>query len=225
MSTPSQIIAKAQRQTASNSTSYPSTDAILDLNNRLAILYSRIQKEVDEGWFWNYATADLVSWQSEYTIDTLWSLKINEIDGVSVKYSSTDQYYTKLKRKSYEALDYDMQAYEDYSGEPFYFIKDRSIFIYPTPDNSVTGWLKIFSIQQPADVTTSSTEADIKIDPRFHQYIVWGMCADYWYANQREDKGNLWEQKFTQWGDEMIKSLKNREQEALEYEVSYNPYF
>lgn len=115
MSTPANIIAKARRQTGSNSVSYIDADAILDLNNRRAILHSRIQKEVDEGHFWNYGITNTVSGQSEYTIETLETLNINEIDGVSVKYNSTDTDFTKLTRKSYEVLDFDMQAYEEWA--------------------------------------------------------------------------------------------------------------
>ena len=224
MSTPTDLVAKARRQTGSNSTSYTSDDAILDLNNRLSILYSRIQKEIDEGWFWTYATFDTISGQSEYTIDTIWTAKVNELDWVSIKYNSTDTTYKKLRRKSYDVLDYDMQAYSNWAWEPFYFVKDRSFFIFPSTTSSVTAGWKIFSILQPADVTISSAESDIKIDPRFHQYIVWGMCADYWHTQLRDDKAEYWEQKFTLGGDSLIKALKNREQETLEHEVSLNPY-
>lgn len=224
MSTPAQLITKARRQSYSNSVSYIDADAILDLNNRLQILYSRVQSEVDEGHHWNYATADTVISQSEYTIITLWSLAINQIDWVSVKYNTSDASYTKLNKVDFNSLDYDMQAYSDWSWYPFYTVKDQSIFIFPAPTVAVTAGLKIFSIQQPADVTTSSTETDIKIAPRFHNTIVYGMVADYWYANGREDKWNLFEQKFTTWWDQMVKFMKNRSQQPMEYSVSVNPY-
>jgi len=48
MSTPTQLIAKARRQTHSNSVSYSDSDAILDLNNRYEQIIGRIQTEVDE---------------------------------------------------------------------------------------------------------------------------------------------------------------------------------
>lgn len=60
MPTPSQLIAKARRQTYSNSVSYTNDDALLDLNNRLNTLYSRVQSEVDEGHHWDYSTANTV---------------------------------------------------------------------------------------------------------------------------------------------------------------------
>jgi hypothetical protein len=224
MSTPAQLISKAQRQTYSNTSSYPNTDALLDLNNRLQILYSRIQTEVDEGYFWNYATANTVVSQAEYVTDVVGSLKINQVDGISVKYKSTDAGYTKLKPVAFESLDFDMAEYATFTGEPFYFMKDQSIFIFPSPTEAVTSGFKIFSINQPADVTYAGVEADIKLQPRWHQIAVYGMCADYWYANGKEDKGNLWESKFTTAGDTMIKSMKNREQESLEYVVSTNKF-
>lgn len=225
MSTPVQLIAKARRQTYSNSVSYTSDDALLDLNNRLQTLYSRVQSEVDEGHHWDYSTAATAIWQSEYTIieNTAW-LTINQIDGVSVKYNTTDDRYTKLNPVSYDSLAYDMQAYNEWAWVPFYTIKDQSVFIFPAPTVAVTGWIKIFSINQPADVTLTSEETDIKIAPRFHKALVDGMCADYWYSNGREDKGNLYEQKFAAAWDSMVKFMKNRGQETLEYVVSYNPY-
>lgn len=224
MSTPSQIIAKARRQTYSNSVSYTDSDAILDLNNRLQILYSRVQSEVDEWHHWNYWITDSVVGQSEYTITNLSTLAINQIDGVSVKFNTSDDNYTKLNRIDFNSLEYDMQAYEDWAWSPFYTIKDQSIFIFPAPTVAVTNWIKIFSIQQPADVTTSSSESDIKIAPRFHNAIVYGMIADYWNANGRDDKWNKYDAMFiTQW-DMMVKFMKNRSQQPMEYVVSINPY-
>lgn len=115
MSTPTQLIAKARRQTYSNSTSYTDTDASLDLNNRLAILYSRVQTEVDEGHFWTWATSATVANQSEYTIATIGTNPINQIDGVSVMYHTTDTTYTKLNPVAYESLEYDMASYSDWA--------------------------------------------------------------------------------------------------------------
>lgn len=224
MSTPSQLIAKARRQSYSNSVSYVDADAVLDLNNRLQVLYSRIQSEVDEGHHWDYGTANTVVWQSEYSIGSLGTLKINQVDGVSVKYNTTDASYTKLTKVDYNSLDYDMQAYFDWSGMPFYTVKDQSIFIFPSPTVAVTNGIKIFTINQPADVTISSVETDIKIAPRFHNVVISGMVADYWYSNGREDKGNIYEQKFNIGGDQMVKFMKNRSQEPIQYVVSVNPY-
>lgn len=224
MSTPAQIISKAQRQTYSNATSYPNTDALLDLNNRLQILYSRIQSEVDEGYFWNYSTGNTVVSQAEYVIALVWTLAINQVDGVSVKYKSTDTDYTRLKPISFDSLDFDMAAYATFTGEPFYFVKDQSVFLFPSPTEAVTNGFKVFSVNQPADVVYAGVEADIKLQPRFHQIAVWGMCADYWYSNGREDKWNIWEAKFSTAWDQMIKFMKNREQEALEYVVSTNKF-
>ena len=225
MSTPTQLIAKARRQTHSNSVSYSDSDAILDLNNRYEQIIGRIQTEVDEWHFWTWVTDTTTSGQSEYNISEMaWGIKINQIDKVAVKFFSTDANYTPLTRVDFNTLDYDWANYSDWAWTPFYFVKDTSVFIAPTPSESVIEWIKTYVVYQPSDLTTSSTEDDIAIVPRFHQYLVNGMCADYWYANSKEDKGNLYEQKFTQWVDQMIKAMKNRAQEPVEFVVSTNPY-
>jgi len=224
MSTPSQLITKARRQTHSNSFSYTDDDALLDLNNRYQTIIWRIQTEVDEGHYWDWLTDDTVTSQSEYTIDSFGDIKINQIDKVAVKYFTTDTKYTILTKVDHNTLDYDFASYSDWAGQPFYFIKDESVFIAPSPSEIVTAWIKIYIIYQPADVTISSTEADLEIAPRFHQFLVDWMCADYWYANGKEDKWQFYDTKFTNWVTWMLKAMKNRAQEPVEYVVSTNPY-
>lgn len=225
MSTPSELISKARRQTHSNSVSYTDSDAILDFNNRYQTIIWRIQTEVDEWHFWTWVTDATVNWQSEYNIESMstW-LKINQIDKVAVKFFSTDTNYTTLTRIDFNTLDYDFSSYSTWAWQPFYFVKDTSVFIAPTPTENVTAWIKVYVVYQPADLLTTDTEASIKIAPRFHKYIVDWMCADYWYANGKEDKWQLYEAKFNEWVTAMIKAMKNRTQEPVEFVVSTNPY-
>lgn len=225
MSTPSAIIAKARRQTHSNSVSYTDSDAILDLNNRYQTIIWRIQTEVDEWHFWTWVTDTTTSGQSEYNISEMstW-LKINQIDKISIKFFSTDTNFTPLTRVDFNTLDLDLATYSDWAWTPFYFVKDNSVFVYPTPSQTVAGGVKAYVIYQPDDVTTSSTEDDLAIAPRFHQYLVDGMCAEYWYANGNENKGQFYDAKFDKWVNAMISAMKNRAQEPVEFVVSTNPY-
>jgi len=225
MSTPSEIIAKARRQTHSNSVSYTDSDAILDLNNRRQTIIWRIQTEVDEWHFWTWVTDTTTSWVSEYNISSMSSwLKINQVDKVAIKFFSTDTKYTPLTRVDFNTLDLDWPSYSDWAWLPFYFVKDNSVFIAPTPSETVATGFKAYIVYQPADVTTASTEDDMKIAPRFHQYIVDGMSADYWYANWNENKWQFYENLFDKWVTSMISAMKNRAQQPVEFVVSTNPY-
>ncbi len=186
------IIDKARRQSHASSVNYTNDDALLDLNNRRSDMIGRIQSEVDEGWYWTWAIPDtgLSADQNEYNIKKVnvgdtW--RINQIDGVSVKYKTDDE-YIPLDSVHPSSLDYDLDYYKTYAGKPFYFIKDESIFIYPSPTEDVSDGIKIYCVLQPNDVTLTSTEEDIKLAPRFHQNLVDGICADYWYANGNEQK-------------------------------------
>lgn len=225
MSTPSEIIAKARRQTHSNSVSYADSDAILDLNNRYQAIIWRIQTEVDEWHFWTWVTDTTTSGQSEYNIKEMASwIQINQIDKLAIKFFSTDTNHTICTKIDFNSLDYDFASYSTWAGQPFYFVKDNSVFIAPTPTQTVAGGFKAYIVYQPDDLTTVGTEDDFAIAPRFHQYLVDWMCAEYWYANGNENKGQFYDAKFDKWVNSMIEAMKNRAQEPVEFVVSTNPY-
>ena len=104
-----------------------------------------------------------------------------------IKYSASDENFTRLRAFDYEdfakSVDYLREqdpdnintADRDY---PYPFIvraDEISFFVNPTPDESVTDGLKITGTYFPLDLSSDSTESDIKLQREFHELISLGM--------------------------------------------------
>jgi len=95
---------------------------------------------------------------------------------------------------------------------PFYYVQDNSVWIYPVATENVTDGLKINVIYQPNDLTISSAESEILITPRFHHVIVSGI-RPYIY----QSRGKVLEEtdainKYEVAKKNMITKMKNRNQ-------------
>lgn len=220
--TTAQIIAMARSQSWTDSLTYPDATAIQHLNYVYQDITSSIITDIDEDYYFDIAKWDTVAWQEEYVIDTLVrnsvSKKINEINNVYIKYASTDPYYAKARRVNPTQLPYDMDWYKvsQSKQDPIFFIQDKSIFIYPAPDSTVTDWLKANVIYQPSDLTTSSTEDDIELVPRFHKVIVAWLLPYIYSVKQQVDMEQVKLQLYTLAKKEMIAQIKNRNQTIVQ---------
>ena len=58
------------------------------------------------------------------------------------------------------------------TGTPARYYTNGDTTIQTHPTNSTS--LRVISIRQPAELTLTSTEADIKIPPQHHELLVWG---------------------------------------------------
>jgi len=216
--TTAEIIAKARRLAHTNSTSYWDADAIIDLNNVYQDIIWDIVTYVDEDYFWDTGIVTSVLNQYEYLIADMWinpnAQKILQINKVFIKYKDTDTYYTKAIRVTPTTLTKDIQWYADNQSKvnPFYYIQDDSVFIFPKPDVSVINWIKIFAIVEPLALTTISAEADIILAIRFHDLIATWM-KQYIYGqfkqiNEKNDAINEYNTKKKL----MIKQMRSRDQ-------------
>lgn len=213
----STIIAKARKQTWTDATNYTTANAVEDLNFVYQDIISDIQTEVDEDYFWDEIKADWAQNQSEYSIIEIWTgataKKITKVNAVSIKYSS-DWQYVPAKYINPQSLTKDKEWYKTNqpTTDPFYYISDDSFFVYPAPTSAVTDWLKLEVLYTPLDLTSTSTEDDIKISPRFHKVIIAGMRALVFEArmliNEATDAQNKYEVAKTN----MIAQLKGRNQ-------------
>jgi len=197
------IIDRALRLTHTNSTDYTSTQSVEDLNLVYQEVVDTIVNEVDEDYFWDIAESNTVVWQSEYLAETIWiapdDLDIKKVNKVYIKYSASDTYYTKANFLNPWSLDKDTDWYKDNHSKsnPFFYIQDTSLFIYPAPTEAVTNWLKLYVIHTPADLTATSTESEIEIPYQFHKVIATGMkqyiYASQWKINEKNDAINEFE--------------------------------
>lgn len=141
MDTTNQIATYVRRRTHSNAVSYPNADLLIDLNVRYRRTITAITGKVQD-FFWTWATFDTLSTQNEYTIDSFTfpdttTRDIVSVDSIAIKFKADQDYY-KLKKGDFSALDYDFTNYTDWGGEPFYFVRDKSIFIAPNPLENAT---------------------------------------------------------------------------------------
>ena len=89
-----------------------------------------------------------------------------------------------------------MSLYTDYAGTPFYFVRDKSIFIAPTVTAISTG--KLSGNYRPLDLTLSDSTTEIKIPLLYTYVIAYGMCADYWNSQGKYDVANVYETRFAE---------------------------
>ena len=222
----SSIITKARRDCSVESTDYDDTDALTDLNLVYEDLISRIVDEVDEDYFWDSAIDTFKTEQSEYPIEETadWT-KIIEINKIFVKYSTTWD-FVKARRLNPAWLEKHPSWYaENWSNaDPFYYVQDRSVFVYPYPSEDITEWIEIYTINKPADLTIVSKEDDIKIPVRFHRILaIWlkqHIYAILWKLNEKNDAIN----EYITYADKMIAQLRDRDQWELEENISNLSY-
>lgn len=164
-----EIINRARRMTYTNSVQYTDAIAIEDFNIIYSDLCNAIIQEVDEWYFWSQYTTDTTIWQNEYVMQSDFS----KVETLSIKYSDDDTYYTQVKYLDTDSLDRDSWYYavnQDKSN-PFYNIKNNSIFIYPSPTEVVTWWIKLKVLLNPTDLLITDWEDDIILPVEYH-YII-----------------------------------------------------
>lgn len=160
-----------------DSTQYTDDEAIVHLNIIYSDVISDIITKVDEDYFWDKVTDNLVQWQTEYRIEEISAspnnLKINEINKVFVKYSDNSS-YIKCKRLNPSSLEYDFDWYaaNQPSIEPFFYVQDDSVFIAPAPVSNITWGIKIEVIYQPPELWKTDAESAILIPRRFHRVLI-----------------------------------------------------
>lgn len=131
-----------------------------------AFVYTRIQEAIRQRVDWEYFSyeykANLVDWQDKYQLPqadatTTWVIKIIEL---AIK-SSTDTYYTVIYEKG-SKHDTKSTDYEAINANPKYYDKRGGyVYLYPTPTENVTNWLKILASVTLPDLETTSAEDDI----------------------------------------------------------------
>ena len=218
MDTTNQISAYVQRMTFSNTSSYLTTDRLIDMNVRYRRCITAITGKVQD-FFWTWATFPTVVGQQEYEIASFvfpdtFSRDIISVDSVSIKYD-TDWDYYKLNKGDFNDLGADLSLYTDYAGTPFYFVRDKSIFIAPTVTATSTG--KLSGNYRPLDLTLSDSTTEIKIPLLYTYVIAYGMCADYWTSQGKYDVANVYEAKFAEWLQVMVNNLSIRDREIMGY--------
>ena len=183
---PSAIIDKALLDTHTNSAEYdPATKWIVALNIVYDEVNNQIVENVREDYFWDVFKVTTVDSQVEYNISTAWitwdgvpdtPVNLKKVNKVFVKYDSSDTYYTPVEYIAPETLTEDFDKYADSQSKsnPFYYVQDRSIFVYPKPSPWVIAWLKMNAIYTPPAVLLASPETWLALQKDKHYiYSLW----------------------------------------------------
>lgn len=210
------IYNRSLRLSHTNANDYTTAQATEDMELRHQDLVDRIVVVTKGDYFWDTWISDTVIGQSEYVADKLWispdDLDIKKINKVFIKYNDWDAYYTPVRFQNPATLDEHPDYYSDNQPtvDPFFYIQDESIFIYPAPSAAITGGLQLYCIHKPTAITTSSTEASIEIPTQFHKLIVLGLVADVYYSQGKINEANDAEAKYEAGILDMVAFMKQR---------------
>lgn len=208
------IITQFRTDAYVDSIQVPDATAIIWLNRAYRFLINEIRQKVNEDYFYNEWISDTVQNQREYrfldrTASIPWMVKVK---GISIKYKTTDTEYKKVRPETLSNLDRDLEWYSTNQSkdDPFFIISDNSVFIYPSPTEAVTWWIKFYWISDPCDLTTTSVEWDIKIPLEFHDLIPLGMMPYSYQARGMLNEKNNAKNEFLQETQRMISNLSDR---------------
>ena len=171
-----------------------SDSAYLDyLNIIYKDIFSRLSVN-SKKYTWQTYTTDVVAWQSEYIIpqpsNTQTWLKL-----------ILDCFY-KHENKDKRIPIYDATIRTDYevnkNKEPYWVLRDGSIFIYPVPNTNIENWLRLEWKYIPLDLALATTSDEIKLAPEYHNILVKWLNSLVFWEKQVFDKQQLWEWYYQQ---------------------------
>lgn len=221
------IIDDALLRTHTDSDDY---NPLVEWIRHLNLVYGKVVDKITEvtkwDYFWDLWVSDTVIWQSEYEADKLWidpdALDIKKINKVFIKYKSTDTYPTKVRYQNPGILDYHPNYYKDNQSksDPFFYIQDKSIFIYPAPTEALVEWLEIYVIHSPADLLITSTEDEIEIPRQFHEVLVLGLMIYIYHTQGKINEANALEWKYKSELNDMVAFMKQRYNQPMRKTLS-----
>jgi len=223
-----QIYKRALKQTHTNENDYTSDDADLDMDIRYQELVDEIVSISKWDYFWDEWITDTAVWQSEYIAEKLGlapdDLDIKKIDKVFVKYSDSEEFYTPVRYVTPVSLTKHPDYYKENQSksDPFFYIQDNSIFIYPAPTDIVADWLQLFVIHKPAEIDTTSSADDIEIPYQFHKLISDWLRIDIYLSKGLENEAQAAQNKYDTWIRKMVAIMKERYWKAIQRNFKNN---
>lgn len=187
------IIDLARALTHTTSTQVTDAQALVYLNIVYHDLENTIVTDVNEDFFWDKLTTDLVAWQNEYVLPIA-SATVNwvrKISSASIKWTNDYTEYVKLNADSTNNSAYTIDQLRDNTDiwNWFYELREWSVFIYPKPESEIVWWLQLNTILALKDLTGTDTETEIFPNQstlrQFHHILaIW--MKQYIYSQQRE---------------------------------------
>lgn len=202
------IINRVRRLCYVNDRQYTDAQAIEDLNIINNDILSDVNQELNEDYFYQIFKTDTVLGNSEYSLD----ISVKKIKTLWIKYTSSQEHYTNVREQNINDLEYDLDYYKEGQpkSDPFFYIADNSLFIFPVVEEEVAEGMKMKANIRQYNLTTASAEADLLLSKEYHHIIVEGMkqyvYASRWLIQEKNEAiGSYIEKK-----DEMIGQLTDR---------------
>lgn len=208
--------------TNTNSTTYADADLDAAINSYYDLFVTEIIGAMDE---WDFqadiATTDLVNGQQEYVLPT----DILKIKKVEISYDGTTWYSVRPKDVNEKANPNDTTtvAADFVQSDPFCDFMDNSLFLYPIPNQNVTGGLKIYYEKVKTDLS-GATDSPAFVQP-FHKGLAYGAAKDFFekYIEKGDNKTKLISAEQNLLGYiERMKAFYRRRNQDRQYQIDTN---
>lgn len=221
--TPSQAISRVRTRLHATSSNYPDIVGIDHYNFAYQDITGDMQL-LEEEYFYTYWLTGTIVNQEEYEIKLLWTVDINQLKRVFIKYSTTDTDFIPVRRENQNNLTYDKEYYKKNQdkNDPFYYIQDRSIWIFPAPTEAIANWLKVEVITQPPELLTTDTVDKVLIPNRIQRVIEDGMMPYAYEYVWKDEKVPNAIQLFDKRKKEALQQVKKRDSWVVTRKNSIN---
>lgn len=222
------ILNKARRLTYSNTDQYDNIVWLEDLNEVYQDIVTTVTQEVNEDYFYDIFTSDLVANQNEYSFrtPTSWDVWMNKLKELYIKYTA-DWDYKRAKNISEATMEMTPDWYETNQSpeNPIFIIADNSVFIYPKPSINVTWGIRASVTTIPRDLLIDDEESAIKLQRQHHKVLVYGVIpyiyTQRWMLNEAWVSMQMYEQLKT----DLIMKLSDRDLSPLETSLPSLSYY
>lgn len=190
------------------------TNALLFANIVYHELEESIRNEINEDYFYDYFTTDTVANQTEYVLEpqTSTSNGMNKIISVGIKFNTTDTTFLPVRAYASSGL-YNSDEWtvtNQSQGDPFYILKDSSLFIYPAPTVAVDDWLRVHVSINLINLLAGWAETTVKIPPNFHYVIALGMKRYIGWMRSLDGLAKHGDRDYLEARQQLLNYLRNR---------------
>lgn len=189
----STIIELSRKQTWTSAGQISNEDYLKYLNIIYKDIFSRLAVN-SKKYTWQTYTTNVVAGQNEYIIP-------QPTDSQTWLKLIMDCFY-KHEWKDKRIPIYDASIRTDYevnkNHEPYWILRDGSIFIYPTPDKAIANGLRLEWKYIPLDLELTNTSDEIKLAPEYHNILVKWLNNLVFWEKQVFDKQQLREGYYLQ---------------------------
>jgi hypothetical protein len=227
--TPQQILAFIRERTQVQTTEMSDAYIYQLMSHNYHSLWQEIVLLDENYWAWFWETNSIANVnqypflqpveKTSSNTAAFWQLKVEKI---SIKYADMQIYPTLAQKKDRQFMDKDKKWYEENQRklDPFYIINGNSVFIYPTPQETVINGITMYGIKKPYNLNQWTTNiSDILIESEYHNLIAVSTVIDVYRERQRVDLAQEAESFFDREKNKMIKNISIRSLQPMKWNI------